>query len=47
MFKYIVHTEFIGAIDYDDINDAIISGSNDKSIKLWDCKRQLIIINKE
>ena len=38
MFKYTIHTEFIVAIDYDEINDMIISGSHDKSIKLWNCK---------
>ena len=35
------------AIDYNDKDDIMVSGSGDESIKLWDCRNQGIIINKE
>ena len=47
MFKLTGHTNFIRAFDYNDKDDIIISGSIDKSIKLWNCRNQSIIINKE
>ena len=34
-------------IDYNDIDDMIISGSWDNSIKLWKCDNRSIIINKQ
>ncbi|KAM3131309.1 Ski complex subunit Rec14 [Paramecium bursaria] len=47
IFKLTGHTEWILAIDYNDIDDRIISGSKDKSIKLWNCRNQCTIIDKE
>ncbi|KAM3131954.1 Serine/threonine-protein kinase smu1 [Paramecium bursaria] len=46
IFKLRGHTQFINAIDYNELKNYIISGSADKSIKLWDCNNQSIIINK-
>ena len=40
------HNGIINAIDYNYINDTIMSGSDDKSLKLWDSKNQRIVINK-
>ena len=37
----------VNAIDYSDKDDLLISGSADKSIKLWDCKNQGIIIDRK
>ncbi|KAM3133589.1 hypothetical protein pb186bvf_014276 [Paramecium bursaria] len=47
LFKLIGHSDSICAIDYNEIDDILISGSDDRSIKLWDCKNQSILINKE
>ena len=41
------HTYFINAIDFNSIDNLLISGSADGSIKLWDCKNLSIIIDKE
>ena len=38
MFKLIGHTNRIYAIDYNDKDEIIVSGSDDKSIKLWNCR---------
>ena len=40
------HTDIIQTIDYNQIDDIIISGSWDGSIKLWRCDIRSIIINK-
>ena len=40
------HTDYVMAIDYNDVDDTIISGSGDKSLKLWNCKNKNIIIDK-
>ena len=34
-------------MDYNDIDDILINGSGDRSLKIWDCKNKSIIINKE
>ncbi|KAM3129588.1 hypothetical protein pb186bvf_018339 [Paramecium bursaria] len=47
IFKLIGHTQFINALDYNYANDMLLSGSGDRSIKLWDCKNKGIIINKQ
>ena len=38
MFKLTGHTDWIFAIDYNDKDQIIVSGSYDKSIKLWNCR---------
>ena len=38
---------FFTAIDYKDKEEMIVSGSNDKCIKLWNCRNESITINKE
>ena len=40
------HTGGIKALEYNEIDDVIISGSQDKSIKLWSGKDKRILINK-
>ena len=40
-------TKYIRAIDYNEKDEIIVSGSDDKSIKLWDCRNSRIIIYKE
>lgn len=47
MFKFIFHSDYLVAIDYNERDDILIIGSHDKSIKLWDCKLETVKINKE
>ncbi|KAM3132589.1 hypothetical protein pb186bvf_015261 [Paramecium bursaria] len=46
IFKLVGHMSYVKTIDYNDKDDIIISGSTDKSIKLWNCKTKTIIIDK-
>ncbi|KAM3137483.1 hypothetical protein pb186bvf_010456 [Paramecium bursaria] len=46
LFKLPAHTNSIYALDYNEIDDIIVSGSHDKSIKLWSGREKCILINK-
>ena len=41
------NNDYLVAIDYDEQNDMIIIGSQNRSRKLWECKIQSVLINKE
>ena len=37
MFKLVGHSDYIFSIDYDNLKDILISTSQDKTLKIWDC----------
>ena len=45
MFKLVGHTSAILSIQYDINKDTIISSSVDKTIKIWDCLNESIVID--